>query len=250
MLINHHKYHNVNILSCMKVVYLKITEKIRNRINNNQYMVGSFLPSEKKLAIENHTCVSTVRKALLPLVKEKILQPLQGKGYLVIKKINYKNRPLAGFHKVMENAGEKNVINLVTQFEVIAATTEIADKLAIQTGEPVYSIERLRLLNEIPILLETSFLSVRLFPNLSICHLEVSKFKYIREECNITICDGYRTFLPLLADEYVSKLLQVPIAHPLLEMKTIVFSIDNQPIEISKQILVTERYNTQHYFKA
>lgn len=234
----------------MKVVYLKIAEKIRNQINDNYYPINSFLPSEKKLAKEYQVCSSTIRRALKQLIDEKVIEAKQGKGYLVIKKTNYKNRPLTGFYKVMENAGEKNIINLVTQFAVISANKDIADKLNIPLNSQVYAIQRLRLLNDMPILLENSFLAVSLLPHLTITHLEKSKFRYIREECNIPILDGYRTFLPYLADEEVANLLKVAVEQPLLLMKTTVFSEKNQPIEYSEQFLVTERYNTQHYFKA
>jgi len=90
----------------------------------------------------------------------------------------------------------------------------------------------LRLLNDMPILLENSFLAVSLLPHLTISHLEKSKFRYIREECNIPILDGYRTFLPYLADEEVANLLKVAVEQPLLLMKTKCFQKTTNQLNI------------------
>lgn len=233
----------------MKVVYLQIIESIRKKINDGDYPINSLLPSEKILAQEYQVCLSTLRRALKELIKEKIIFAKQGKGNIVLKKTSYLNQPLSGFYKVMETAGEKNVTNLVTEFKIIPATNSIANKLAITTGDLIYSIQRLRLLNRLPILLENSVLAVSLFPALTIAELEKSKFRYIKEQCKIPINDGYRSFEPYLADQEMASLLQLSIGQPLLKISTAVFSDNQLPIEISEQYLVTERYNTKHYFQ-
>jgi GntR family glv operon transcriptional regulator len=51
-----------------------------------------------------------------------------------------------------------------------------------------------------PLMLEDSFMPVKLFRNLSLAHLEGSKFDYIEKECGITISGNYESLTPVLAD--------------------------------------------------
>lgn len=234
----------------MKPVYKKIEMELRSRINSDFYPVLSWLPSERQLANEFTVAISTIRRALHCLVKEKIIIAVQGKGYQLIKKTNYKNQPLTGFYRVMEQSEHKNTINKVIKFSTKHANKKLAKILKIVDEDLVYDIERLRILNQLPFLLEYSYLPVNLFPALTVMHMENSKFKFIQNEGGISIYDGYRVFTPYLADEYQAELLQVAINHPLLKLTTTIFTFEGLPIEISEQLIVTERYNSQHYFKA
>ncbi|WP_392562363.1 GntR family transcriptional regulator [Orbus sturtevantii] len=234
----------------MKPVYKKIEAELRSRINSDFYTVSSWLPSERQLASEFKVAVSTIRRALYCLIKENIIIAVQGKGYQLIKKTNYKNQPLTGFYRVMEQYGQNGTINKVTKFSTKIADKNVAKILKIGPEDLVYDIERLRILNQLPILLEYSYLPVKLFPTLTVMHMEQSKFKFIQNECNIIIYDGYRVFTPHLADQYQAELLHVALNHPLLKLTTTIFTFEGLPIEISEQLIVPERYNSQHYFKA
>lgn len=234
----------------MKLVYKKIEAELRNRINSDFYSVGSWLPSERQFANEFNVAISTVRRALALLVNEKIIIAMQGKGYQVSKKTNYKNQPLTGFYRIMEQNTQDGTINKVVKFKTKVAGKKLAKILKITDTDLVYDIERVRFLNKFAILLEYSYLSVNLFPTLTVNHMEKSKFKFIQNECGIDIYDGYRVFTPHLADDYQASLLQVARHHPLLKLTTTIFTFEGLPIEISEQLIVPERYNSQHYFKA
>ncbi len=51
-----------------------------------------------------------------------------------------------------------------------------------------------------PLMLEDSYMPVKLFRNLSLQHLEGSKFEYIEQECGILIGGNYESLTPVLAD--------------------------------------------------
>jgi DNA-binding GntR family transcriptional regulator len=55
-------------------------------------------------------------------------------------------------------------------------------------------------------MLEDSFMPVKLFRNLSLAHLEGSKFDYIEKECGITISGNYESLTPVLADKQLARL--------------------------------------------
>ncbi|STV18822.1 HTH-type transcriptional regulator YidP [Klebsiella pneumoniae subsp. ozaenae] len=56
-----------------------------------------------------------------------------------------------------------------------------------------------------PLMLEDSYMPVKLFRNLSLSHLEGSKFDYIEKECGIIISGNYETLTPVLADKQLAR---------------------------------------------
>ena len=65
-------------------IYLQLREIIRNRIEEGEYLPGTAIPSENKLAETYGINRLTVRNAVDALVNEGILRRVQGKGVFVV----------------------------------------------------------------------------------------------------------------------------------------------------------------------
>ena len=64
-------------------LYERIYNDILQKISNDYYRAGDFLPSEKKLCEEFDVSLITVRKALSELESEKLINKVKGKGSMV-----------------------------------------------------------------------------------------------------------------------------------------------------------------------
>lgn len=71
-------------LSYRTPIYLQLREIIRNRIEEGEYLPGTAIPSENKLAETYGINRLTVRNAVDTLVNEGVLQRVQGKGVLLL----------------------------------------------------------------------------------------------------------------------------------------------------------------------
>ena len=71
-------------LSYRTPIYLQLREIIRNRIEEGEYLPGTAIPSENKLAETYGINRLTVRNAVDTLVNEGVLQRVQGKGVFVV----------------------------------------------------------------------------------------------------------------------------------------------------------------------
>ncbi|WP_333813627.1 GntR family transcriptional regulator [Muricomes intestini] len=65
-------------------IYLQLREIVRSRIEEGEYLPGSAIPSENKLAETFGINRLTVRNAVEALVNEGVLQRVQGKGVFVV----------------------------------------------------------------------------------------------------------------------------------------------------------------------
>ncbi|RXZ05026.1 GntR family transcriptional regulator [Klebsiella pneumoniae] len=210
------------------MIYKKIATELRTRINSDDYAVGDMLPSEKALAAELKVSVMTLRKALALLEEEKLIARRHGSGTCIVRKSNY-------------HGGE-----LVIEFTLLDAPPAIAQQLKIQPGEKVYYVRRLRLIDEVPILVENSYIPFATFPWLSVGNLEQSKFNYFKKECHITIIESHRSYTPVLATREQAELLQVAPNSLLLRVQSISYAQNRAIVDFSEIYQNTSKYNVKH----
>ncbi|STT00295.1 HTH-type transcriptional regulator YidP [Klebsiella pneumoniae] len=118
----------------------------------------------------------------------------------------------------------KEVVSQVLAFEVMPAPPAIASLLRIKIDERIYFSRRVRYVDGKPLMLEDSYMPVKLFRNLSLSHLEGSKFDYIEKECGIIISGNYETLTPVLADKQLARSMNVPEQTPLLRITSLSYS--------------------------
>ncbi|MHA4828974.1 GntR family transcriptional regulator [Enterobacter ludwigii] len=180
------------------MIYKSIADRLRLRLNSSDYNIGSPLPGEKALAQEFGVARMTIRKALDLLVNWGLVERRHGSGTFVARKdVHHETTNLTGLVEVLRQQG-KEVQSKVLQFEVMPAPPAIASQLRIQVDERIYFSRRVRYVDGKPLMLEDSFMPVKLFRTLSLAHLEGSKFDYIEKECGITISGNYESLTPLL----------------------------------------------------
>ena len=191
------------------MIYKSIAERLRIRLNSADFTLNSLLPGEKKLAEEFAVSRMTIRKAIDLLVAWGLVVRRHGSGtYLVRKDVLHQTASLTGLVEVLKRQG-KTVTSQVLIFEIMPAPPAIASQLRIQINEQIYFSRRVRFVEGKPLMLEDSYMPVKLFRNLSLQHLEGSKFEYIEQECGILIGGNYESLTPVLADRLLARQMKV-----------------------------------------
>ncbi|GKW14666.1 GntR family transcriptional regulator [Pectobacterium carotovorum subsp. carotovorum] len=233
----------------LKVIYKFIAEQIRSRINSAEFRVGEVLPAEKHLAKEFSVSRMTVRKALELLVAEGLLDRRHGSGtYILQKDVQHESHALNSFAEHMRLIG-RTTTNDVVDFRIIPAPPAIARQLRLRTDEKIYFARRIRYVDGKSCMLEDSYLPVALFPELSVKHLQGSKFAYIEDEKHIEIAGCYEVFSPILADVSVARLLSVSEGAPLLQMTSLSQSVEGAYLDFSIMIYNVHDYQVSFYMQ-
>ncbi len=147
-------------------LYEQIERNLRSLIINGRLHSGESVPSEWELASFYGVSRLTVRRALDDLVRQNWLSRRQGVGTFVSQPSVADISPSKlSFTQEMIAIGRRPSNRLLSG-QVIPATTSVAQRLALSRNAPVIEIVRLRLADEIPILLETTYLSSETFPGL------------------------------------------------------------------------------------
>lgn len=212
-------YHQVE-----EILYRWITERMSP---------GELLPSEKELCDIFQVSRSVIRQALGNLVNRGIIERQRGKGTIVVRpKINeYLMSKLTGFYSDMKSQGLTPVTKLLSK-ETVEAYDILAYYLDLRVGDKVIKIERLRYVEEEPILVVTSYIPYDLCPGLLEEDLENnSLYEILENKYNINLTWGERSIEAIPADSQDAKLLRVKKGSPLLFLRSITYTENNKPIE-------------------
>jgi len=162
-------------------LYYQLKESILTAIKNEEFIVNEKLPSERELAEYHNISRMTVKKAVDILVDNGYLIRKQGSGTFVSNyKESYSISPLLSFTKEMEKKG-LDYHSKILDFSKVR-NKNIALKLELLEKHDIFKIERLRLVENKPFLLENTYLSARKFNDLRKEDLENnSLFKIIKK---------------------------------------------------------------------
>lgn len=146
-------------------LYQQVYDFLVKQIAAGEWGPGQSLPSEQALAGRLNVSQGTVRKALDSLAADSLIDRRQGKGTYVAE--HTQERALFRYFRMARPGGARTVPTSVgeTLKRRVARPADVA-KLALKPGTEVYELNRVRLIDGAPTVLEKIVLPTTLFPGL------------------------------------------------------------------------------------
>ena len=213
--------------------YVQVKEALRQRIQQGEWMRGDQLPVDLELCQMFGVSRTVIRQALNELVNEGLVIRRKGKGTFVAEpKIGESLvQKLTGFYQDMVDRGHAPASQVLKQ-EATPASPLVAAFLEIAPGTPVIEIERVRFVQDEPIVLVTTYMPQVLCPEL--LHEDLthqSLYAYLERRYNLVTVRGHRTLEAVPANEYEANLLQVKRGAPLILLDSVSYLEDGTPLE-------------------
>jgi len=225
-----------------KIRYRQIQNILKSRIQQGDYGVGTYLPSENELCKTYKITRTTARKALDELLREGFIEKQHGKGSRVKERRH--SLGLLNVKGFSEAVGE-NVKTIFLQKPQILGWPE---ELPFPAGEKeresdcIY-FERLRGVGDVPVMLESNWLSAHELDGFLECEfVEGSFFKTLSQKYLIEITGSEQELRALYANEKIAYLLKIVSGSPILQI-SIKFSTTNPNLNIYSYLYCnTEKY--------
>ena len=180
----------------MRAIYYDIYEDLRDKIIEGVYPYQSFVPSESKLT-EHYDCShNTLRKALSILMLHGFVQPIWGKGVLVIYRPERRANFVLGDIETFKEAARRNGIEAYTRvhkFEHVVADEQISELTGFEVGDELIHLERVRVLEGKALIRDKSYFLASALPGLTPRIAEDSIFEYAEKVLGMTIVTSQRT---------------------------------------------------------
>lgn len=176
-------------------LYCKVADSIEEQINNGTFSKGQKIPSERELCEIYNVSRMTVRLAIDELERQGKIEKIQGKGTFVLsKRITQNLNNVYSFSKEMEKQGNISTTRIIRR-EVISCDNKISSHLNIKEGDSVVYLERLRLAENVAIIVEKSWFPYSKFEYLlNIDFQKRGLYKTLEEDYNIRIDKAIESF--------------------------------------------------------
>ena len=226
--------------------YHQVYLDLKSMIDGGQWGAGHRVPPERDLATQYGVSVITVRRALDELAREQRVERTRGRGTFVLpQRIDRDLDEPMSFTEEMQTRG------LDPETRLIAARPEsagesVAAALQLEPGSPTLFLERLRLADGAPLLLEQVHLPAERFPGLLASDLEgQSLYRLLTDRYDTHIVRARENFEPVLLKGREAGLLGVRARTPALLVEGTAYTDAGVPVEFGRTYVRGDR--TRYY---
>jgi GntR family transcriptional regulator len=230
-------------------LYAQIKAILVDRIASGQWKPGELIPNEFLLASEFNVSQGTVRKALIALEAEKLIDRQQGRGTYVARHTS--ETSLFHFFR-MVGLDDRRVTpsSRVISQKLCVASKEIAQALDVEPGTRLHCITRVRDMRELPAIFERIYVPEALMPSLEIrpgATMVDEMYVIYQEHFGVTIAHASERLGAVSATREQARLLSIEDGAPLLEITRIGRNVTKKPVEFRVSRCRTDvfRYATE-----
>nr|WP_182550350.1 GntR family transcriptional regulator [Phyllobacterium myrsinacearum] len=226
-------------------LYVQLRIILKSMIDNRELQLNDKLPSERELVEIYGVSRITVRQAIKDLENLGFLQTRAGKGiYVSEPKPTYEIEIVRSFTETAEANNRKPGMRLLTG-AVIQADLEITRPLSLPAGSNVIFLERLRFLDDLPVVVQRDWFAEAIAPGI----LDIdwnnenrSLYAEFNNRYGVIPTRGQSTLSARLASEQEAKLLQLDLPAAVLTLDQIAYDNEYRPVNVSSMAYHPVRY--------
>lgn len=183
-----------------KTIYHSIYDDLRKNILSEKYKKGEKIHSERQLMEKYKVSRTTIRQALSFLQQDGYIYKIQGKGNFVSNKpIDQNLNNFYSFSNEVLEAG-KTPTSVLVSHKIIECNSRLSEIFGINEGSKLFNIKRLRLIDDIPVMLEETFIPEYRFKNFPFEKLnKVQMYKIFKEKYGVSFSSAKESFKPIKA---------------------------------------------------
>ena len=213
---------------------------LRVAIQEGRWEVGSRLPSEAELATDLGISRPTLREAIRLLISDGMLDRRPGVGTFVRRipapSIERGIDELFSLSEAIEEQGYRESSRACTA-QLEPATEHIADELRLEADDVLWRVRRVRLADGSPVIVCDDYIPTALVPPsigadaLRDQILERhSLYAWLEQRLGLSLESASVRVMPVVADDELSRDLDLPAGAPLLRLEQTHYAADGRPV--------------------
>lgn len=223
-------------------LFKQLADTLRSAIDSGEYPAGSRLPTENELCQRYAVSRVTVRKALDELSLGEYLVRKPGKGTFVAEKKFQRNLSgVLGYSEMCRRMGYEPGARTI-RIGLDEPTEEESHQLGLAKDEQMLVVERLRLADGEPVLLEVNKFPEKFFFLFNEDLNNTSLYEVIRNKTGIVFTHSSKLLEIVFASYQESRYLNVSKGHPLLSIKSTVQDDTGENRHLSHQLCIADKF--------
>lgn len=228
-------------------LYVQLMEDLEEKIAKGILVPGDRLQSETEMAKTYGVSIITVRNAISSMAEKGMVEKKQGKGTFVTKqKYTRDIKKLQSFTELCNRLGVKAGGRMLEN-KLVVPDEKTAAMLGIKKGEQAVFISRVRYADNEPVAIESNYFSLKYAFLLGQQFDDNSLFSYMKERSDAYVAMSEKRFELCRATAREAQLLAIRKNDPLLYIKSVTYTRDNEPIYVGTQLVNGERFSFYVY---
>ena len=223
-------------------LYFQLKEQIKQNILKGEYKEGDLIPSEREFSNNYELSSTTIRRALNDLVQENFLDRKAGKGTFVRRrKVKRDLRKVLGFTKNMTEMGLTPTTKVLSQ-KVVTPNAFARERLRLEKTAKVVRLERLRLADDVPMMLETRYIRTDLCPGIEREDLSSSLWRTFEDKYGRKPNRHSQGMTIATVSGHAASLLTLNDNSLVFMIKGVTYVQDHEPIECEESLYRSDKY--------
>ncbi|MGI6109842.1 MAG: GntR family transcriptional regulator [Eubacteriaceae bacterium] len=220
----------------MAAKYKEIVEDLVRNIQQGKYDETRKLPREEDLIDIYGVSRSTVRKAISVLVTQGYVYQVQGSGIFLRATSGEDYISLERLKGLTRDFPDRKIESRVIHLEIQEAGEEMGKRLGIKPEELVYYVKRVRVMDDEPFTVESSYYPKTVIPYLNEDILQSSFYSYVLNDLRLGIGFADKIIYADKLDQETAKLLQLKKGDPAFIIDAQVYLTNGTMFEFSRSI--------------
>ncbi len=226
-------------------IYLQLANWAEAKIVEGQFAVGAKLPSESQMARQFRLNRNTVRQAIALLVQSGLVEKRKGIGNFVVRGTALLPTHQLGRMTSFVDDFQRHAVEIedvILSKEKVKAPAEVAARMTLGPGDWVVRIERLRIAEKVPLVLERSHYSFRDFGRLLEMDLRGSLYQLLVSEFGADLHHSTQTLRAVRPAKQVALKLGISQEVPCMFLESLAYTSQNQCLEVLQSYYRGDRY--------
>jgi len=223
-------------------LYVQVAQRILHEIVQRDLRPGDRLPPERTLCRDLGVSRVTLRRALLALADEGAVEADVNRGWFVGGGLlSEPPNALLSFTRMAASRGLTSSARVLAA-RVRPATIDEAELLRLAPGADIFELERIRLLDGIPVALDRSRVPLQRAPSLPEQDWTRASLYDVLERAGVVPVRASYSVEAVAADARHADLLGLAEGAPLLLAQQITYDQDQRPFELGRMAYRGDRY--------
>ncbi len=228
--------------SSIRPLYLQVKEALEDWIVKNlregALSPGDRLPSENELSEKLNVSTITIKRALDELRRQGMIQRIQGRGSFLMEqnKVALDLPRMFSLTTFTRASGMRPARKNLDMIEM-QAPASIARHLSLEPGTRIVRLVRLRLMDQTPVSIETSYLPLAFFPDLiSVYNDQLSLYEVMLMRYGHEVVKARDVMAPVLIKPFEANALEIPVGTLGIMVERTGLDAGETPLEFTKMI--------------
>ena len=236
-------------ISYKSPLYIQLREVIRSKIEEEEYLPGTAIPSENQLMETYGLNRVSVRSALAALEFEGLLKSVKGKGVFVAGPKAKRNMDtLGGFHNTMRQSGGNTGTRILSK-TLRQAAPYYARLLEISPESPIWFIRRVENTAGEPVALEELYIPYSVVPGLEEVDIKLFSIYDIYQWNGIVLGKGHQTLRITRLPPMLAKHMDVPPEQAVMEFSCTTRDRGGRVVEFSRSYVRNDKAEFVVHFR-